>query len=449
MRFSDLLFEDANGFFTAFDAWAQGARKTELTPGHWEYRMSHQWLVSLKIETPDHVDITYIKSTVQGSGTGTKVLQALCAAADKAQVKLSLIADESNEQVDWDDDGESFEIPDSRLQAWYARHGFEYTGLSNDYGPEMERLPGGVTEAMLAEMPVRDYTVLGDEKGKSFKNKIDWRMATHPAHIENVKKKFGRIPYDFNIYMINMLTAEKPANWWGGVAQPIDQTFIDQGLPQYRDQIKILPDCINFIVAGNDTYTPNQMRLTPWTLIHRLSHCFDEGQFTDYLRTMECVRTYNTAKEKLQSDLTEIVQKGYHWPFSEPEDYNWTKPTPWMLLFRGDMDGPGGEMLKQVFYALGTMKSARNKNHVTPYESIDEWFAQLMMTGNIKLGRMPDVLHITGAESPIHRDFNVKVNRNVFAGDIDGEVEVAFEHFKKSMHEVMKQATGQIFMTVG
>ena len=448
MRFRDILTENVNTFFAAFDAWAKGANKKELTPGHWEYRMSHRWLVSLKVESPDHVDITYIMSTVQGSGAGTQVLQALCAAADQAKVKLSLIADETGEPIQWMDE-ESFEIPDSRLQAWYGRHGFEYTGMSNDYGPEMERLPGGVTEAVLKEMPVRNYTVIGDEKGKSFKNKYDWRMATHPAHIENVKKKFGRIPYDFNIYMVNMLTDEKPANWWGGIAQPIDQTFIDQGLPQYRDQIKILPDCINFIIAGNDTSSNNQQRLTPWTIIHRLSHAFDEGQFTDHLRTMPCVRIYNQAREGLMDQLRDIAEKGYHWPWSEPEDYNWTKPTPWMRTFRGDMDGPFGELMKQLFYALGTMKSARDRSHRNPYDTIDEWFAQLMMTGDIKLNPMPNTIHINDAENWRERDINVKVNRNVFAGDIDGEVEKAFEHFKSNMHLVMKAAVGQAFMTVG
>lgn len=147
MRFRHILLEDASTFFAAFDAWAKGVRKTELVPGHWEYRMAHQWLVSLKIEGPDHIDITYIMSTVQGSGAGTKVLTALCRAADQAKVKLSLIADETNEPISWADDHESFEIPESRLQGWYARHGFEYTGMSNDYGPEMERLPTSLKES--------------------------------------------------------------------------------------------------------------------------------------------------------------------------------------------------------------------------------------------------------------------------------------------------------------
>jgi GNAT superfamily N-acetyltransferase len=77
-------------------------------------------------------------------GTGQKVMQALCALADKHHVRLTLMADESNDLVDADEDDEyNSDYPEEEhwLQNWYMKLGFDYNGHTGDYGPWMDREP--------------------------------------------------------------------------------------------------------------------------------------------------------------------------------------------------------------------------------------------------------------------------------------------------------------------
>lgn len=102
--------------------------------------------VTLTFDGASMVTLTHIQvaGTCQRKGLGTKYLTALCEVADRHQMTLNLISDESGDAAEDDSDGESdYDERDHWLQNWYLGFGFDYTGFTSDYGPWMERPPEG------------------------------------------------------------------------------------------------------------------------------------------------------------------------------------------------------------------------------------------------------------------------------------------------------------------
>lgn len=146
------LFENAlpdHPYIAEWNAWAaaRGASvdlKTDPTRPEWETK---DWRVTLELRGDDRIELTYIKvhEWAQRKGVANEILTVLCGLADKYNVKMQLVSDETNDAVGDDDEDDDFESDyDERehwLQTWYSRFGFDYTGDTSDYGPWMERQP--------------------------------------------------------------------------------------------------------------------------------------------------------------------------------------------------------------------------------------------------------------------------------------------------------------------
>lgn len=101
-------------------------------------------MVSLVTKGPTDIEIRFIQIDEESrrNGRGGAIMKEICRLADKHRIKLSLIADESNDAIPDDSDGESdYDEEEHWLQNWYGGLGFEYTGETADYGPWMERDP--------------------------------------------------------------------------------------------------------------------------------------------------------------------------------------------------------------------------------------------------------------------------------------------------------------------
>ena len=139
------LFEgsefEQSGFFKELDDYLGGDHDS---PDSHEYNWSAaDFRVSIAHQGPNTVELKYIQidDEERRSGRGTEIMRELCRLADQYHVRLTLVADESNDAIG-DEDGESdYDEREHWLQNWYAKLGFNYTGDTSDYGPWMERLP--------------------------------------------------------------------------------------------------------------------------------------------------------------------------------------------------------------------------------------------------------------------------------------------------------------------
>jgi hypothetical protein len=82
--------------------------------------------------------------------------------------------------------------------------------VDNGILPEINEMKKLTFKEFLVEMPVQDYQTFGNfEKGSSFRKEQDRKMITAPKAIKNVHKKWGKIPYDFNLYFVNSSKANR------------------------------------------------------------------------------------------------------------------------------------------------------------------------------------------------------------------------------------------------
>lgn len=132
----------AEPFFQEIDDYLGGDH--DSPDGHEFNWSSGDYRVSLVTKGPSVVEIRFIQidESERRNGRGTEIMKEICRLADKHRIKLTLIADESNDSIEDDSDGESdYDETEHWLQNWYSGLGFDYTGETSDYGPWMERLP--------------------------------------------------------------------------------------------------------------------------------------------------------------------------------------------------------------------------------------------------------------------------------------------------------------------
>jgi GNAT superfamily N-acetyltransferase len=140
---------DQTPFFTDWIAWVEENDGEYFDGPRGEYNFyfgahPQDCRITLSFDGANTVTLTHIlvPESRRRSGVGTKFMNALCACADKHDITLNLISDETDDAIDDDEQGESdYDEGEHWLQNWYMTFGFDYTGYSSDYGPWMERQP--------------------------------------------------------------------------------------------------------------------------------------------------------------------------------------------------------------------------------------------------------------------------------------------------------------------
>jgi hypothetical protein len=223
----------------------------------------------------------------------------------------------------------------------------------------------------LIEAPVGDYQTIGNfEKGSSFRNKNDRTMLTSEKAIRNVRKKFGKTPYNFNLYFVNSAKANRHTE----VGQ-VDMSWIEKNLdPQVAEALKKSPaadESINIVYTNNKG--DEKIPLTPWMMAHRFSHAAMRGKSSD--STWSHI---GEAQRHLVSQIKQLM-----------EYYGRQNFDPRMGGYDADNRKRSQQAMLYMFYQMASFKSARDRNLREWREIIHELLAEYIITGKVTFKPLP------------------------------------------------------------
>ncbi len=215
----------------------------------------------------------------------------------------------------------------------------------------------------LIEMPITQFQLKGgwetESKRKYGYSPQDIGILTNPKAVQKIHKSWSNSKNDFEFYFLRSFKASKHVE----VGQ-VSQEWVKENL-----EIDIQPNPETITVIFTQNTGTEKIHMTAWALAHRLGHAIRKvKEFEIYF-----------AKE-LEKDFTQILRNVYQ---------------------RGKLEGMRGSYgysdqrfnqekdLKSLAYALGTMKSARERKLVNFYEFPYELMAQYIITGKIKFNPLP------------------------------------------------------------
>lgn len=223
---------------------------------------------------------------------------------------------------------------------------------------------------------LKDFEHIGDfSKNSSFRDAKDRKMITNPKFKEIVAKKFSKTGHDINMYFVNSPAGNRHTevgavdlDW---VRDNLGDEVADKIKPNYQE-----PDNVNVVFTNNKG--ASRVNMTPWIIAHRMGHAFSRVKGGGYGRGMERqFRSYHEAVLAINQHFEMVLQDVYGIK-------NYNGKGFW---------GPEGRrdqlLMKHLSHALGTFKSARDRNLRDYFEIYNELFAQYLITGQIKLNDLP------------------------------------------------------------
>jgi len=208
----------------------------------------------------------------------------------------------------------------------------------------------------LMEMPITQFQLKGhwepEAKRKYGYSLQDIGILTNPKAIQKIHKSWSNSKNDFEFYFLRSFKASKHVE----VGQKSPE-WVKENL---EVDIQPNPEAITVIFTQN-TGT-EKIHMTAWAIAHRLGHA---------IRRVKEFEIY-FAKE-LEKDFLQILRNVYQ--RNNSHDYRTNEKD-----------------LRALAYAVGTMKSARERKLVNFYEFIYELMAQYIITGKIKLNSLPKSL---------------------------------------------------------
>lgn len=203
-------------------------------------------------------------------------------------------------------------------------------------------------------------------------DKPSLKMMTNPLNIERIKKKWEKLPYDVNAYIIKGPKIHQYTEL-GRVTFDFVRDKLGMNINYDDDKITVI-------------YTNNKgsekVPLTPWTLAHRLGHAMARDKISN--DTPYMYKEVNLTIDKLLRDvakyygrnsLTKEVRSSY--------SYN---------------SVPDEQFKKALVYALATFKSARDRKLRASFEFTNELIAQYVITGKVTLNaNLPKLLPLSYA----------------------------------------------------
>jgi hypothetical protein len=213
----------------------------------------------------------------------------------------------------------------------------------------------------LFEAPLGSYDVVGDFSERGSFQPSDRRIIQSDQTPPKVQHAFRNIPETIDLIFVPLVSkvgdvlalAERIAGIWDHAGA---ERRLHRKLPPPST-----PDAIQMVYTNNEG--SNRIPLTPWIMAHRIGHAiaFAEPQvFTNLYHTLRDVLSY-------VGDALDV----------RPLD---------------------------IIYAIGTMKSVRQKRLNNTHEFVFELFSQYMITGSITFNHFSEPLTIETADGPKSRD---------------------------------------------
>lgn len=286
----------------------------------------------------------------------------------------------------------------------------------------------------LTEAPITDVNHIGawgdKDRNSSFRNPIDRRLVSHPAHVQNMKNAWSKTEDDFNIMFANSPEA--------GRFQEIglvDYDWMETNMPETTmdRNFRIDHNKINVLFTNNSG--AERVPMTPWVLAHRLSHAISRGVwFTD--RRKSTMRMpgddWLEAMTHLEEIANIILQDGYKAPTFQDR-----RSAGYQMY---DNRRQKENIRRRFFQEIGKFKSAKESNLRNHYEFYHELFAQFIITGKVDF-------------RPIPRRFNYERHRGFSFQGPDGDMEYyndmlndVGETLSQRFRDALARAVGEIFV---
>lgn len=274
---------------------------------------------------------------------------------------------------------------------------------------------------VLNEAPLKDIEHVGDfSKNSSFRHERDRRIITHPAAVENIKKKFGNTKQNINLVFVNTPKGNQ-INEYGEASMEEIQKHLGDEVVNATKKVHSGND-ITVIMTNNKG--DQRFHMTPWIIAHRMMHAFARKGYGGPSQT-----DYTESADEVMRMFSYIAQLYNALPYGKGEARydNMHKHSRDLQLF-----------MKNLFQEVGTFKSARDKKIRDWFEVINELGAQYIITGNVKFKELP-------------RCVTSNRNRYCAQGDIEySEAESALDsiagYFQRRVQKMLDNYEGKIFI---
>jgi hypothetical protein len=280
---------------------------------------------------------------------------------------------------------------------------------------------------VLREAPIQDLDHVGDfSKGSSFTDKRDRAIITHPASIQNIKRKFGKVSTNINLLFVNT----KEGRNFTEVGK-VDESWVKKNLGDqvYNSLQKMNKDNALTVIFTNNK-GDQKVPMTPWIMAHRIMHSLARPSMSWTDRTARQYPGYGDVADEIVRFIGAYVVPAYiGYDRRYPESYEALSRSnrKFQLLF------------KYLFHAIGTFRSARENKLRDWFEVINEIGAQYIITGDVKFNKLPKTIGPKG----FGREYHL-TNDDLMVDQAEEAIESMGSYVKMKMDRLLKEAVGTI-----
>jgi hypothetical protein len=274
----------------------------------------------------------------------------------------------------------------------------------------------------LLEAPISNFERIGEwEQGDKPRgwDKASRGILTSPVGVEKIKTLWSKLPEDVDMYLVS-----NKEGWKHTEVGEVDENWVKDNL---KLNLPINHDNITVIYTNNKG--SEKVPATGWTLAHRFGHALRRSKgFLNHGRKTE----YGLVEDNVQQLISKIADKIYR--SNVKQNY-------------GEYDRRKDKIKLEVAHALGTFKSARDKNLRNDAEFTNELIAQYIVTGNIKFNReLPNLLALRytwGHPQGVYKKHNIEEQEK-------NEIEQLIYDYENSIRygieDLIANAVGKIFV---
>jgi len=195
-----------------------------------------------------------------------------------------------------------------------------------------------------------------------------------------------------------------------------------------KDELKldIVPDGDKLTIIYTNNKGAELMPMTPWTMAHRLGHAMARTHASMRGKHSSTTHFFEQLRGSVSKLLKEILTVAYG------------------TNLRGSSNDT--KITKELCYALGTFKSARDRNIRNDFEFMLELFAQCIITGKVTLNsNLPTIL-------PIRSNWGNKSGLNIktMTPELKEEIEDIIYNYQNTIYydidALLGASIGDIFV---
>lgn len=303
-------------------------------------------------------------------------------------------------------------------------------------------------------MPLVGYHLLGfDREPLSFES-TDYRLLKHPSHRDRVEAFFANTPWRFNLIFLNC-NAEKKVWLYGQTPLRRLEVLLDEfgeineiGQSRRHHQIwqALDQDAINYLYIEN-LPSVDQIPMTPWIIAHRMAHvpsldATNHMILEPLLKWNEIILhdCYGFSMPRRESFSNIDTRTGL--TYTSMREFWYEVHSPF-----GDNATPNARLVHGLYQGITTSRAGR-MHKIRSADYVPEWFCQYIRHGELRFGRLPELINPQILPGNLPEDFNLGYPRQsvtlksrekerTHLGRLEG-------HFLRYLNEILKDWTGKV-----